>query len=94
MAIKAKALSHPARLEILRVLSIQDGCICGVIVDELPLAQASVSRHLKVLIEAGFIQGAIEGPSVCYCLDPNVLQSFRTRVEGFLDNLNIHSTCC
>ena len=65
-----RALGHPARLGILRLLAQRSTCICGEIVDELPLAQATVSQHLKVLKEAGFITGRVEGTAVCYCIAP------------------------
>lgn len=64
-----KALGHPARMQIVRYLSDHPGCITGDIVDVLPLAQATVSQHLKVLRDAGLICGSIEGPAMCYCLD-------------------------
>jgi ArsR family transcriptional regulator len=64
----AKALGHPARVRILRLLLTKDACCCGEIVDELPLAQATVSQHLKVLKEAGLVVGEIEGPRVSYCV--------------------------
>lgn len=66
----AKALGHPARIAILKKLSSMDCCFCGDIVGELPLAQATVSQHLKELKESGLIQGTIEPPKVRYCLDP------------------------
>jgi ArsR family transcriptional regulator len=65
----AKALSHPARIAILKLLIQRKACICGDIVDELPLSQSTVSQHLKELKEAGLIQGDIEGAKVCYCID-------------------------
>lgn len=65
----AKALGHPARVRILRLLLARDACVCGEIVAELPLAQATVSQHLKVLRESGLVQGQIDGPRVCYCVD-------------------------
>ncbi len=65
----AKALSHPARVAILKMLIQKQSCICGDIVDELPLSQSTVSQHLKELKEAGLIQGDIEGAKVCYCID-------------------------
>lgn len=67
----AKALGHPARVAILKLLLKKQSCICGDIVDELPLAQSTVSQHLKVLKEAGLIQGNIEGATICYCIDVN-----------------------
>lgn len=65
----AKALGHPARVAILRLLIQKQACICGDIVDELPLSQSTVSQHLKELKEAGLIKGDIEGAKVCYCID-------------------------
>ena len=75
LARLAKALGHPARVAILRLLLTRD-CICGDIVDRLPLAQATVSQHLKVLKEAGWIQGSIDGPRVCYCVEPETVRKF------------------
>ena len=69
LALLAKALAHPARVRILRILLAREGCYCGQLVDELPLAQATVSQHLKVLKDAGLIYGEIDGPRVCYCAD-------------------------
>ena len=65
----AKALGHPARIAILRILLERTSCICGDIVDELPLSQSTVSQHLKELKDAGLIKGDIEGKKVCYCID-------------------------
>jgi len=87
LAEQAKALSHPARLEILRVLAAHDTCICGEIVEELPLAQSTVSRHLKVLKEAGLIRGTIDGPSICYCLDPSALRVLHGQLDVFFDEV-------
>jgi ArsR family transcriptional regulator len=72
----AKALGHPARVAIIRLLLTRGDCICGDIVDRLPLAQATVSQHLKVLKEAGWIQGEIDGPRVCYCAEPETVRRF------------------
>ena len=69
LAKYAKALSHPARVAILRLLIQKQSCICGDIVDELPLSQSTVSQHLKELKEAGLVKGDIEGVKVCYCID-------------------------
>jgi ArsR family transcriptional regulator, arsenate/arsenite/antimonite-responsive transcriptional repressor len=68
----SKALAHPARVAILKLLLGQDTCFCGDIVKELPIAQATVSQHLKELKDAGLIQGSIEPPKVKYCIDPKV----------------------
>lgn len=70
LAVIADALAHPARIAILRILAKRGTCICGEIVEELPLAQSTVSQHLKALKAAGLIQGEIDGPRTCYCLDP------------------------
>ncbi|MET0341323.1 MAG: metalloregulator ArsR/SmtB family transcription factor [Polyangiales bacterium] len=78
----AKALGHPARVQILRILARHDGCVCGDIVDELPLAQSTVSQHLKVLKEAGLIRGDVDGPRICYCIEPRALRRFRALVSG------------
>lgn len=79
----AKALGHPARVQILRVLLAGDSCLCGDIVEQVPLAQSTVSQHLKVLKEAGLITGEIDGPRVCYCADVSVLQ----QLQGLLGEL-------
>lgn len=65
----AKALAHPARIAILQLLLKKQACICGDIVDEIPLSQSTVSQHLKELKEAGLIKGEIEGKKVCYCIN-------------------------
>lgn len=80
LAALAKAIGHPARVQILRLLARRDGCVCGDIVSELPLAQSTVSQHLKVLKEAGLIRGEIEGPRVCYCIEPQTLRRLRALV--------------
>jgi DNA-binding transcriptional ArsR family regulator len=81
----AKAISHPARVAILNVLLKKQACICGDIVDELPLSQSTVSQHLKELKEAGLIKGDIEGAKVCYCIDEkewNLAQKSLTELFG------------
>ena len=87
-----KALAHPARVEIIRVLAQRGACVCGEIVDELPLAQATVSQHLKALKEAGLIHGEIEGPSVCYCLDYEALARMDEAVSSYFQS--IKPICC
>ena len=77
-----RALGHPARLRIVRQLAERESCICGELVDELPLAQATVSQHLKVLKTAGIIVGRVEGPAICYCLAPGALDELRDAVDG------------
>lgn len=73
-----KALGHPARVRILRFLLEREECMAGAIADELPLAQSTVSQHLKVLREAGLIHGEVDGTRVCYCADPARLERLRT----------------
>ncbi len=77
LAALAKALGHPARVRIVRFLLSRETCMCGDIVGHLPLAQSTVSQHLKALKAAGLVQGTISGPRVCYCLDLKVLARFR-----------------
>lgn len=74
MAEVAKALSHPARIQILEILADRNSCICGEIVDSLPLCQSSVSQHLKELKRVGFIKGEIEGPKISYYLDKEMVE--------------------
>jgi DNA-binding transcriptional ArsR family regulator len=69
LAVLAKALGHPTRVRILRLLLGRESCFCGEIVEQVPLAQATVSQHLKVLKDAGLITGEIDGPRTCYCAD-------------------------
>jgi ArsR family transcriptional regulator len=82
LAALAKALAHPARVAILRQLAEEGECMCGQIVSALPLAQATVSQHLKVLKDAGFIQGEIDGPRVCYCVHPETVKRFQRLVSA------------
>lgn len=96
LAAEAKALAHPARLAILQVLAGRATCVCGEIVDELPLAQATVSQHLKVLKAAGLIQGEVDGPRVCYCLDRVALAALRDGLAALFDTLALDTpkSCC
>jgi ArsR family transcriptional regulator len=80
LAALAKALGHPARVQIMRLLVRREACICGDIVDEIPLAQSTVSQHLKVLKEVGLIRGDIDGPRVCYCVEPRALRRLKALV--------------
>ncbi len=80
LALLAKAVGHSARVQILRLLARTETCICGDIVDELPLAQSTVSQHLKVLKEAGLIRGEIDGPRVGYCIEPRTLRRLKALV--------------
>ncbi len=76
----AWAVAHPARVQIVRLLIGREGCVCGEIVDCLPLAQSTVSQHLKVLKESGLIQGEVDGPKVCYCINPQRLAQLKAFV--------------
>lgn len=80
LANLAKALGHPARVQIMRLLVRCEACVCGDIVDELPLAQSTVSQHLKVLKDAGLIRGEISGPRTCYCVEPRTLRRLKALV--------------
>ena len=80
LARLAKALGHPARVAIVRMLAEGGECVCGEIVSRLLLAQATVSQHLKVLKQAGLIQGEIDPPRVCYCINPESLKRLQTLV--------------
>lgn len=82
LAALTKALGHPARVKILRLLVRREACVCGDIVDELPLAQSTVSQHLKILKEAGLIRGEVDGPRVCYCIEPRALRRLKALVGG------------
>jgi ArsR family transcriptional regulator len=83
-----KALGNPIRMKIFKYLKDADKCICGEIVNILPIAQATVSQHLKVLREAGLIRGEIEGPATCYCLDRENFRWLKEQVDRWL------SGCC
>lgn len=80
LAKLAHAIAHPARVRIVRLLDAKNTCVCGELVEALPLAQSTVSQHLKVLKRAGLIQGEIDGPRVCYCLVPGALKRLRMLV--------------
>lgn len=82
LAFLAKAISNPARVQILRMLARRNGSVCGEIVDELPLAQSTVSQHLKVLKIAGLIRGEIDGARVCYGIEPRGLRRLKALVGG------------
>lgn len=82
LARLAKALGHPARVAILRLLVRHEGCIVGDIVDQLPLAQSTVSQHLKQLKDAGLIRGEVDGPRTCYCVQPGTVALLKTLVAA------------
>jgi len=94
LAIMLKALAHPARIAILQHIINANACICGSLVDELGLAQATVSQHLKELKNAGLIQGSIEGTSVCYCIEPMAWSLLESLLGDFMTSYQPVKTCC
>lgn len=90
----AKALAHPARIAILNLLIKKNSCICGDIVEELPLSQSTVSQHLKELKKAGFIKGDIDGVKVCYCIDSKEWNAAKERFDQLFDSYKGESNCC
>lgn len=95
IATLAKALGHPARIAILEYLLSVDTCICGDIVNELPLAQPTVSQHLKELKNAGLIKGNIEGNSICYCIEESALKTLQEYFGGISTKLKTkNQNCC
>lgn len=94
MAVLAKALGHPARIAIMEYLLSVDACICGDIVNELPLAQATVSQHLKELKKAGLIQGTIEGNAICYCVNETTLEKFNNYLQQLTSKMGSRMSCC
>lgn len=89
-----KALAHPARIAILEVLIKKNACMCGDIVDVLPLSQSTVSQHLKELKEAGLIKGDIEGVKVCYCIDEKEWSQAKIYLNKLFDSYKASSNCC
>lgn len=87
----AKALAHPARVLILRELALRSECVCGEIVEAIPLAQSTVSQHLRELKELGIIRGEISGPRSCYCIDRKEVEELLAPLEEFLSELK---SCC
>lgn len=87
MASTAKALAHPVRIEILKILASRDVCICGELVSQLPLSQSTVSQHLKELKRAGLIRGEIEGPRTCYCLNKKALRKAMSAFGGLFSSI-------
>ncbi len=97
LALFAKALAHPARVAILRTLAEKNTCICGEIVEVLPLSQSTVSQHLKELKEAGLVKGEIDGPRSCYCINWEELgrcMALLNDMAGELNRLNTQNSCC
>jgi ArsR family transcriptional regulator len=91
LAVACKALSHPARLAILQTLASRGACICGEIVDLMPLSQATVSQHLKILKDAGLITGEIDGPRSCYCINTGTMRVLGERFGQLFGSLE---NCC
>lgn len=95
LAAFAKALAHPARIAILKVLAQKNECICGEIVDVLPLAQSTVSQHLKELKNAGLIDGTIDGPRSCYCINWKAFEKFNNELSFLFEKLKTtNAKCC
>lgn len=94
LANMAKAIAHPARIAILQYLVKANACICGDLTEELGLAQATVSQHLKELKNAGLIQGTVEGTSVCYCIDPKVWNDYKKVLSTFFGEMTMKEDCC
>jgi len=91
LANMAKALAHPARIAILEVIINKGACVCGDIVDELPLSQSTVSQHLKAMKNAGIIKGTIDGPFRCYCLNAEECKNLAQQLQKFFSKL---LNCC
>ncbi len=94
LAALLKAIAHPARIAILQTLAGANACVCGDLVDELGLAQATVSQHLKELKNIGLIQGSVEGTSICYCLEPKKWKELKTILNSFFKEVEQKSKCC
>ena len=94
LASMMKALAHPARIANIQQLVKTNACICGDLVDELGLAQATISQHLKELKTIGIIQGTIEGASVCYCIDPKVWKQYQQAFDLFFSAYKGEADCC
>lgn len=90
----AKVLGHPARVAILQSLIEKNTCVCGELVDDIGLAQATISQHLKELKRIGIIQGNIEGTKVCYCINPLKWKEFQSLFDKMFSSLNDKNSCC
>ena len=93
LASIAKALAHPARIAILQFLIKSRVCVCGEIVDELPLSQSTVSQHLSELKKAGLIKGDIDGPSICYCIDGKAWTKAKKIMDGLFESFKDPGCC-
>jgi len=94
LAELAKALSHPARIAILEHLAARNVCVCGELVDVVPLSQATVSQHLKVLKDARLVTGQVDGPKSCYCVDWAKLKSAQEAIASWFEKAEALNTCC
>lgn len=94
LALLFKVLAHPARISILQYIINQHACICNDLVEELGLAQATISQHLKELKNIGIIKGSIEGKSVCYCIDEKVWREFENEFSKFFNQDVLVKKCC
>ncbi len=94
LAIMLKALAHPARIAILQRMMVANTCICGNLVGELGLAQATISQHLKELKNVGLIQGSIEGASICYCINPKNWKILKVQLQNFTESYKELTGCC
>jgi predicted transcriptional regulator len=94
LAVQLKAIAHPARIAILQELIKANACICGDLVTELGLAQATISQHLKELKNAGLIQGTIEGVSICYCIEPKAWKKLQNELNTLFALYKDTNSCC
>lgn len=94
LAVQLKAIAHPARIAILQELIKANACICGDLVTELGLAQATISQHLKELKNAGLIQGTIEGVSICYCIEPKAWKNLQNELNILFSSYRDLNSCC
>jgi DNA-binding transcriptional ArsR family regulator len=96
LAAFAKALAHPARIAILKLLAQKNECICGEIVEVLPLSQSTVSQHLKELKNAGLIDGSIDGPRSCYCINWKAFEKFMSEFSFLFNKMKVQNekACC
>jgi len=94
LSVMLKAIAHPARIAILQHIIKANACICGHLVDELGLAQATISQHLKELKNAGLIQGTIEGASICYCIEPTAWAQLKAHLDNFFESYTGPKNCC
>lgn len=93
LAARLRALAHPARLKVLATLAARDRCVCGEIVAGLPLAQSTVSQHIKILLEAGLVTSAPAGQRSCYCADREAIEQLRAELSALFERLLPSSSC-